>query len=119
MLLSDSEKKSLLELGGNNAAIIDESADLKLAIPAVVFGAVGTAGQRCTSLRRLIVHKNIYQDVSMRLQNAYKQITVGDPLDTANLMGPLIDQSHVDILGKQLYGPSKVRGEYSVWRQYN
>ncbi|WP_116963735.1 aldehyde dehydrogenase family protein [Fastidiosibacter lacustris] len=92
--------KSLLELGGNNAAIIDESADLKLAIPAVVFGAVGTAGQRCTSLRRLLVHKNIYQDVIKRLQNAYKQITVGDPLDTKNLMGPLIDQNLVEVYKK-------------------
>ena len=94
--------KSLLELGGNNAAIIDESADLELAIPAVVFGAVGTAGQRCTSLRRLLVHKNIYQDVIRRLQNAYKQITVGDPLDTSNLMGPLIDQHLVDHFKKTI-----------------
>ncbi len=94
--------KSLLELGGNNAAIIDDSADLKLAIPAVVFGAVGTAGQRCTSLRRLLVHKNIYQDVIKRLQNAYKQITVGDPLDTKNLMGPLIDQGLVEVYKKAI-----------------
>ncbi len=88
--------KSLLELGGNNAAIIDETADLKLTIPAVVFGAVGTAGQRCTSLRRLIVHENIYDEVVTRLKNSYKQIRVGDPLDTSNLMGPLIDQHAVD-----------------------
>jgi aldehyde dehydrogenase (NAD+) len=94
--------KSLLELGGNNAAIIDESADLKLAIPAVVFGAVGTAGQRCTSLRRLLVHKSIYQEVITRLQNAYKQITVGDPLDTKNLMGPLIDQNLVEVYKKAI-----------------
>jgi aldehyde dehydrogenase (NAD+) len=89
--------KSLLELGGNNAAIIDESADLKLAIPAVVFGAVGTAGQRCTSLRRLLIHEKVYSQVVESLKNAYKQITVGDPLDTNNLMGPLIDKKLVNI----------------------
>lgn len=102
--------KSLLELGGNNAAIIDESADLKLAIPAVVFGAVGTAGQRCTSLRRLLIHKNIYQDVIKRLQNAYKQITVGDPLDTNNLMGPLIDQNLVGIYQKAVARAKELGG---------
>ena len=89
--------KSLLELGGNNAAIIDESANLKLAIPAVVFGAVGTAGQRCTSLRRLLVHEKIYDQVVEKLKLAYAQITVGDPLDTNNLMGPLIDQQLVGV----------------------
>ncbi len=88
--------KSILELGGNNATIIDESANLKLAIPAAVFGAVGTAGQRCTSLRRLFVHESIYDLVKDKMVNAYKQITVGDPLDQKNLMGPLIDQASVD-----------------------
>ncbi len=88
--------KCLLELGGNNATILDESADLKLAIPGAVFGAVGTAGQRCTSLRRLMIHRSIYDTVKEKMVNAYKQVTVGDPLDQKNLMGPLIDQASVD-----------------------
>ncbi|KAF1687718.1 aldehyde dehydrogenase family protein [Pseudoxanthomonas broegbernensis] len=83
--------RCLLELGGNNAIVLDESADLKLAIPGIVFGAVGTAGQRCTSTRRLIVHESIYDSVLDTLVRAYKQVEgkIGDPLDTANLMGPL------------------------------
>lgn len=87
--------KTILELGGNNAIIVDESADLNLAIPAIVFGAVGTAGQRCTSTRRLFVHQSIYKEVVRRLQHAYEQVTIGDPLDTKNLMGPLIDEQAV------------------------
>jgi aldehyde dehydrogenase (NAD+) len=83
--------RSLLELGGNNAIIVDETADLKLAIPAIVFGAVGTAGQRCTTTRRLFVHEKIYDDVLARLVTAYGQVEkkIGDPTDPANLMGPL------------------------------
>ncbi|MBL7481010.1 L-piperidine-6-carboxylate dehydrogenase [Legionella bononiensis] len=88
--------KTILELGGNNAIILDESADLHLAIPGIVFGAVGTAGQRCTSTRRLFVHESQYQNVIKRLQHAYEQITIGDPLDSRNLMGPLIDQNAVE-----------------------
>lgn len=88
--------KSILELGGNNAIILDESADLNLAIPGIVFGAVGTAGQRCTSTRRLFVHQSMYKEVVKRLQHAYEQITIGDPLDSKNLMGPLIDEQAVD-----------------------
>jgi len=90
--------RSLLELGGNNAIIVDKSADLKLAIPAIVFGAVGTAGQRCTTTRRLIVHSSIYQDVLSRLVTAYKQVEkkIGDPTDPANLMGPLNSRDGVD-----------------------
>ncbi len=89
--------RSLLELGGNNAIILHESADLKLAIPAIVFGAVGTAGQRCTSTRRLIVHESLHDDVVGKLKNAYAQVEkkIGDPTDPANLMGPLIDQDAV------------------------
>jgi aldehyde dehydrogenase (NAD+) len=83
--------KTLLELSGNNAVIVDESADLHLAIPAIVFGAVGTAGQRCTTTRRLIVHEAIYDKVIAALQKAYKKVSVGDPLDEKKLMGPLID----------------------------
>lgn len=88
--------KSLLELGGNNAAIIDQTADLKRTIPAVVFGAVGTAGQRCTTLRRLIVHESIYETVVEQLAQAYAKLKIGNPLDTANHMGPLIDQDSVN-----------------------
>jgi aldehyde dehydrogenase (NAD+) len=83
--------KSLLELGGNNAIIISQNADLKLVIPAVVFGAVGTCGQRCTSTRRLIVHNAIYNDVKIALANAYKQLKIGNPLLSENHVGPLID----------------------------
>ncbi|MET0717154.1 MAG: aldehyde dehydrogenase family protein, partial [Pseudoxanthomonas sp.] len=83
--------RSLLELGGNNAIILDETAELKLAIPGIVFGAVGTAGQRCTTTRRLIVHSSIYDNVLATLIKAYKQVEskIGDPLDPSNLMGPL------------------------------
>ncbi len=84
--------RCLLELSGNNAVILDASADLDLAVPAVVFGAVGTSGQRCTTTRRLIVHKDIYADVVERLAHAYRQIKIGDPLDPHVLMGPLIDE---------------------------
>jgi len=87
--------KSLLELGGNNAIIVDRSADLKLAIPAIVFGAVGTAGQRCTSTRRLFVHEDIADDVIEKLVAAYQQVRIGDPLDTGTLMGPLTDEASV------------------------
>ena len=90
--------RSLLELGGNNAIIVDETADLKLAIPAIAFGAVGTAGQRCTTTRRLIVHESIYADVLAKLVTAYKQVEkkIGDPTDPANLMGPLNSKDAVD-----------------------
>ena len=87
--------KSLLELGGNNAIIIDETADLKLAIPAVVFGAVGTAGQRCTTTRRLFVHESLLDQVTESLVKAYGQVRIGDPLDPKTLMGPLTDENSV------------------------
>ncbi|MBA2655890.1 MAG: aldehyde dehydrogenase family protein [Tatlockia sp.] len=87
--------KTILELGGNNAIIIDETADLSLAIPAIVFGAVGTAGQRCTSTRRLFIPESMQTEIIHRLKKAYEQITIGDPLDSKNLMGPLIDESAV------------------------
>lgn len=94
--------RSILELGGNNAIILDESADLKLAIPAIVFGAVGTAGQRCTSTRRLFVHEAMYDEVIKHLQHAYQQITIGDPLDHKNLMGPLVDAAAVEQFKKAM-----------------
>lgn len=87
--------KTLLELSGNNAIIVDETANLKLAIPAVVFGAIGTAGQRCTTTRRLIIHESIYGKFISALIDAYKKITIGDPLNEKNLLGPLIDKTAV------------------------
>jgi len=87
--------KTILELGGNNAIVIDESAEMELAIPAVVFGAVGTAGQRCTSTRRLIIHESIYDSFLEKLINAYKQVKIGDPLDNSTLMGPLVNEHAV------------------------
>src|SRR6204780_4483216 len=83
--------KSLLELGGNNAIIVDESANLDLAVPAIVFGAVGTAGQRCTTTRRVLVHRSRAAELERRLTAAYAQVRIGDPLDRETLMGPLID----------------------------
>lgn len=87
--------KTLLELGGNNALIVSQYANLDLAIRAVVFGAVGTAGQRCTSTRRVIVHEDIYEAFKGMLIKAYQQIKIGDPLNPENHMGPLIDQDAV------------------------
>lgn len=87
--------KSLLELGGNNAIIITENADLDMSLIGAVFGAVGTAGQRCTSTRRLIIHESVYEAFKQKLVNAYGQIKIGDPLDENNHMGPLIDQDAV------------------------
>ncbi|MFM6935594.1 MAG: aldehyde dehydrogenase family protein, partial [Flavobacteriales bacterium] len=88
--------RSLLELGGNNAIIITPTADLKMVVPGAVFGAVGTAGQRCTSTRRLIIHESIYGKVTEALSSAYKQLSIGNPLDQNNHVGPLIDQDAVN-----------------------
>jgi aldehyde dehydrogenase (NAD+) len=87
--------KSILELGGNNAIIISKDADINMTIIGAVFGAVGTAGQRCTSTRRLIIHEDVYDDVISRLQKAYAQIKIGNPLDENNHVGPLIDKDAV------------------------
>ncbi|HEV2220607.1 MAG TPA: aldehyde dehydrogenase family protein [Casimicrobiaceae bacterium] len=87
--------KVLLECGGNNAVIVADDADLDLVVPAVVFGAVGTAGQRCTTTRRLIVHRSRIDAMLARLARAYAQVTIGDPLDPGTLMGPLIDAAAV------------------------
>lgn len=87
--------KTLLELGGNNAMIVSPNADFAIAIPGIVFGAVGTAGQRCTSTRRLIIHESIYDKVKETLVKAYKQVKIGNPLDENNHMGPLIDADAV------------------------
>ena len=88
--------RSILELGGNNAIIVTENADLKMVLVGSVFGAVGTAGQRCTSTRRLIIHESIYDKVCGVLKGAYSQIKIGNPLDQANHVGPLIDTKAVE-----------------------
>ncbi|MCB0625081.1 MAG: aldehyde dehydrogenase family protein, partial [Saprospiraceae bacterium] len=87
--------RSLLELGGNNAIIVTPSADLNIVLTGALFGAVGTCGQRCTTTRRLIVHEDIYEEVKQKLANAYGQLRIGDPLDPAVHVGPLIDQDAV------------------------
>ena len=87
--------KSLLELGGNNAIIVDEFANLDLAVPSIVFGAVGTAGQRCTTTRRVLVHESRLAELEQRLARAYRQVRIGDPLEPGTLMGPLIDAAAV------------------------
>jgi aldehyde dehydrogenase (NAD+) len=116
--------KSLLELGGNNAIIITPHANLKLAIPAVVFGSVGTCGQRCTSTRRLIIHESMYAAVRDSLLKAYSslRVKIGHPLDKATLIGPLIDRAAVANMqhrlaevvnegGKVLFGGEVLSGE--------
>ncbi|MBK9630558.1 MAG: aldehyde dehydrogenase family protein [Saprospiraceae bacterium] len=95
MTVAERFGKSILELGGNNAVIISASANLKQVLPAIVFGAVGTAGQRCTSTRRLIIHEAIYNQVCDVLKQAYSQLRIGNPLDESNHVGPLIDQDAV------------------------
>ena len=87
--------KLLLELGGNNAIIVDEYANLDLAVPSIVFGSVGTAGQRCTTTRRVIVHRSRFDELKDALVKAYAQVRIGDPLDPDTLMGPLIDESAI------------------------
>ncbi|MBS1764523.1 MAG: aldehyde dehydrogenase family protein [Bacteroidetes bacterium] len=114
--------RSLLELGGNNAIIITEHADLDMAIRAVLFGAVGTAGQRCTSTRRLIIHESIYETFRNKLVSAYQHIRIGHPLDAQTLVGPLIDTGAVKDFqqaiervkqegGTILYGGETMKGE--------
>lgn len=87
--------RSLLELGGNNAVIVTESADMNLVLIGTLFGAVGTCGQRCTTTRRLIIHESVYDDVKNKLASAYKQLRIGNPLDSKNHVGPLIDKDAV------------------------
>jgi aldehyde dehydrogenase (NAD+) len=94
--------RTILELGGNNAIIVDKNADLDLAVRAVLFAAVGTAGQRCTSTRRLIVHEAVAGDLSERLCNAYRQVKIGDPLADDTLMGPLVSSDAVQRMFRAL-----------------
>jgi aldehyde dehydrogenase (NAD+) len=95
-------KRSLLELGGNNAAIVCPSADLSLVVRAVAFSAAGTAGQRCTSLRRLIVHRAIYAPLMASLRSVFERLPVGNPLTDGTLVGPLIDKHAFDAMQKAL-----------------
>jgi len=100
--------KTILELGGNNAIIVDETANINMLVPAILFGAVGTAGQRCTSTRRIIVQKKICDQLIEKLKDAYSQVRIGNPLDENTLMGPLVDQVAVDDF---LAALGKVKGE--------
>jgi aldehyde dehydrogenase (NAD+) len=114
--------RTILELGGNNAIIISDKANLDLAIRAVVFGAVGTAGQRCTTTRRLILHEKIYHAFKTKLVKAFEQLRIGNPLDSANHVGPLIDTDAVNLFthalqevkkdgGKLVYGGEVLKGK--------
>jgi aldehyde dehydrogenase (NAD+) len=114
--------KYILELGGNNGIILTPAANLKIAIPSIVFGAVGTAGQRCTTTRRLIVHESIYDQVKKSLLKAYGSLSIGNPMDENNHMGPLIDKDAVKTMmqaldkvknegGKILVGGEKLSGK--------
>ena len=103
--------KSILELGGNNAIIITPNADLKMAVPAIVFGAVGTCGQRCTSTRRLIIHESVYEKVKESLIKAYKSLRIGDPLNEKNHVGPLIDKDAVEMFSNALEEVKKEGGK--------
>jgi aldehyde dehydrogenase (NAD+) len=121
--------RTILELGGNNAIIVTQSADLNIVLTGALFGAVGTAGQRCTSTRRLIVHESIFEEVQQKLAKAYTQLRIGNPLDPNMHVGPLIDTGAVDqylnaiaqvkaqggqfiVEGKRLEGPEYASGCY-------
>ncbi|MDB5283724.1 MAG: aldehyde dehydrogenase family protein [Bacteroidota bacterium] len=106
--------RSLLELGGNNAIIITPDADLGIALVAAVFGAVGTAGQRCTSTRRLIIHESKYEAVKSKLKKAYGQLKIGDPLDQKNHVGPLIDKQAVKMYEAAIAEAKKTGGKILV-----
>jgi aldehyde dehydrogenase (NAD+) len=119
--------RTILELGGNNAIIVTQHADLEMAVPAIVFGAVGTSGQRCTSTRRIIMHKSIGDKLANSLINAYKQIRIGDPIDDGTLMGPVVNKQAITDMfnaidkatsqgGKVIYGGKRLpeKGELFV-----
>ncbi|MDX1314207.1 MAG: aldehyde dehydrogenase family protein, partial [Eudoraea sp.] len=106
--------KSLLELGGNNAIIVTPDADIKMTVIGAVFGAVGTAGQRCTSTRRLIIHESIYEQVKEALVSAYGQLRIGNPLDQNNHVGPLIDTDAVVLYQKALVKAEEEGGKILV-----
>jgi aldehyde dehydrogenase (NAD+) len=102
--------RTLLELGGNNAIIIAEDADLDLALRAVLFGAIGTAGQRCTTTRRILIHKSVKSAFVERLVHAYQQVSIGNPLESQTLMGPLVDQSAIDEMEAALAAAEQAGG---------
>jgi len=115
--------RTLLELGGNNGVIVMDDADPDLVVRAVLFGAVGTAGQRCTTIRRLFLQKGIAPRITERLLKAYQQIRIGDPIEPATLMGPLIDADAVDNVmrgldrireqgGEVIYGGNRIKGNF-------
>ncbi len=106
--------RSLLELGGNNAIIISKDADLDMSLIGALFGAVGTAGQRCTSTRRLIIHEDVYDALKEKLVKAYGQLKIGDPLDSANHVGPLIDKAAVDMYLAAIEQCKKEGGKFIV-----
>ena len=106
--------RSLLELGGNNAIIISEHADLHIALIGSVFGAVGTAGQRCTTTRRLIIHESVYDAFKKKLVAAYKQLVIGDPLSEKSHVGPLIDQEAVTTYANAIKEVKKAGGKEIV-----
>ncbi len=109
--------RTILELGGNNAIIVDQNADLDLATRAILFGAVGTAGQRCTSTRRLIVHEDIVDELTERLTRAYRQVQIGDPLQEGTLMGPLVTEQAVDAMFNAIEQAQAAGGELLVGGQ--
>jgi aldehyde dehydrogenase (NAD+) len=113
-LVSERLGRALLELGGNNAIIISEHASLDMSIIGAVFGAVGTAGQRCTTTRRLIIHESIYENVKERLKKAYGQLNIGNPLDPNNHVGPLIDRQAVTSYSNALKEIEKQGGKFLV-----
>lgn len=106
--------KTILELGGNNAIIISKEADLDMALIGCVFGAVGTAGQRCTTTRRLIIHESVYETFKAKLVKVYGQLRIGDPLDTKNHVGPLIDQDAVQLYLKSIEACKQQGGKFIV-----
>jgi aldehyde dehydrogenase (NAD+) len=106
--------RSLLELGGNNAIIVDETADIDLAARAIVFGALGTAGQRCTSTRRVLVHRSQLPELQRRLTHAYRQVRIGDPLDPTTLVGPLIDLTAVRAFERAIASAQAAGGQLLV-----
>ncbi|MEQ9090850.1 MAG: aldehyde dehydrogenase family protein [Balneola sp.] len=103
--------KTILELGGNNAIIVSENADIEMAIRATVFGAVGTCGQRCTSTRRLIIHESVYDQFKDRLLSIYENVNIGNPLEPDTLVGPMIDQLAVDAMQNALKQVEKEGGK--------
>ncbi|MCO5062930.1 MAG: aldehyde dehydrogenase family protein [Rhizobiaceae bacterium] len=111
--------RAILELGGNNAGIVCPSADLDMALRAIAFGAMGTAGQRCTTLRRLIVHESVYDKLLPRLRKAYESVSIGNPLETSALVGPLIDKAAFDGMQKALAAAKQHGGKVTGGERYD